>query len=310
MIYKIKHKQDVVRYDVGDTVFCDDIYLLDYLEGFSVICRRDSSGRLVHGSRFCELLDMKERSDFREYLYDERQDPLLLCTEVGTAIVNKYLTPSTLMVLVCFLEKEKRNGDLAKLAAGAGIDGLEIPSLYERGEERIVGARALLSDLRDVLQRLKLCLEEPFIPEGVQPRRTVQSFKDMVYRLSMLGGCSVELVCDKEIVCERSFDVCAFKGFLLSMLMLARRKSLSRGLRLEISSSSEGISARVIFETGEKARALSYPEVALFYDMAERNNMLFEASSDGGVLNVRFCPTRKDWSLLELKASVDFDWNS
>lgn len=309
MIYKIKHKVISETYPADALVFLDDVYVLNYLEYFSVVAKRDSSGKLVHGSSFCEILNVEERSELKTYLYDERTAPLILRTDIGTAIVSKYLAPSTLLFIVSFLCSEK-NGELLKLISKGKIREVILPSFYDKFDGRITNSKRLTSEFEFVMNNLNNLIEYPKIVKNIAPKNTVENFKNVVSSISDFCGCSVTVDYNAELVCDSTFDVCAFKGFLISMFMLARRRAFDRHAKLELASCSEGISARVIFLTDKNEELRSCSEIFVFRDIAERNNMLFEAAVENGVVNVRFCPTRKDWSLIELKSPSDFDWDS
>ncbi len=309
MKYKIKHKIIEDYYDSGDLRFLDDLYLLNYLDDFSVMAKRDSSSRLTYGSRFCELIALEDRAAFRRYFFDEISSPLILRTDVGTAIINKTLVASTLVAAVSFICSEK-NGEVADVALKRARGAVCFPVHYAPSEQRISNVKRLNDELFAVLNNYKSFLERPYIALNCAPKMTVENFKNTVRGISMLSGCSVRLFAYSDLICDKRFDANVFKGFLLSMLMLARRIAKDRSASLELTSCGEGVSVRVTFCTDERKRALSYPEILLFYEFADRNNMLIEASSTDGVINVRLCPTRKDWSIIGLKAPVLFDWNS
>lgn len=309
MKYKINHKLVKSFYSAEENIFIDDVYLINALDRFSVMSRRDSRGRLRTGDRFCELLSLSDRNELKNYIYDERQYTLVLKTDVGTALINKYLLASSLVLVVSFLCGEK-DDEVAMIACGLEDCKLSLPSAYCRSAKRIANVKKLKNDISAVVEGYIKHLEVPAVWVNNTPRTTVRSFQHIVKELSVISGCSVELICHAEIVCDEGFDLCLFKAYILSLFMLARRVSPERMARLEITKCSEGISARVLFFDKEARHALLYPEISFFWELADRNNMLFEASAKDGIVNVRFCPTRKDWSIVELKAPVDFDWNS
>lgn len=309
MKYKINHKIIEEYYDGGEMRFVDDLYLLNYLDDFSVMAKRDSSSRLTYGNRFCELIALEDRAAFRRYFFDEISSPLILRTDVGTAIINKTLVASTLVAAVSFVCSEK-SGEIADVALKRARGSICFPSQYAPSEQRISNVKRLNDELFTVLNNYKMFLEKPYIALNSAPKVTVENFKNVVRGISMLSGCGVRLFAYSELICDKRFDANIFKGFILSMFMLARRIAKDRSASLELTSCGEGISVRVTFCTDEQKRALSYPEILLFCEFADRNNMLFEASSKDGVIYVRLCPTRKDWSLIGLKAPVLFDWNS
>ena len=309
MKYRINHKLIKTVYNAEEKIFVDDMYLLNAVDSFSVMAKRDSGTRLKLGERFCELLDVADRSEFKNYIYDERQSTLVLRTDVGTALINKYLLPSALVLVASFLCDEKGD-DVAALACAGGEWEMSVPSAYQRSQRRIANVKKLRRGISEVIDTYTELLEVPAVWANSTPRETVFSFQNIVKALSYISGCRAELVCHAEIVCDKGFDLCAFKAYILSLFLLSRRISPERSARVEITRCSDGISARVTFSCEDGRHVLLYPEIACFYEFADRNNMLFEASAQAGTVNVRFCPTRKDWSIIELKAPVIFDWNA
>ena len=273
MTYKINHKIIKSSFEIAALKLCDDLYLLDATDDFSVVARRDSSRRLVLGSSFNDILDLEKRDILRSYFYNETDDPLVISTDVGVAVINKCISLSTLLLAVSFVDDE--------------------------------------SELDDVSKNTDEALEESCFYYAVPFKELNENFNKDIERLSRLSGCAVDLYLREYIFCDRSFDCSAFKGFLLSVLTLARRISKKRRARVELSSCLEGVSVRVSFDVvdGVSRDPLDYSEIAVFYAMADRNRMLFEASFEGGVMRLRFCPARKDWSLLGIKAYHEFDWS-
>lgn len=309
MKYKIKHKKIVKSYSADNVRFVDDLYILSYADSFSVISCRDGSARLKHGNRFFEIIDVEDRAELRSYVYSDSDAPLVLRTDVGTAMINKFLLPSTMIFLVSFLTDEKGASVLdvlRKVKNGCCV----IPDTYEGVCTEIRGSRQIENEINTVLNNYNTLLEKTYVPMDVSPKVTVEKLYEVVIGIAAFAGCSVDVTMDAELICFDTFDLCAFKSFLLCMLMLARKESNERRASLEITCCGTQISVRVIFDTECKKRALSFPEIRHFFDFADRNNMLFESFNDDGRINVRICPTRKDWTLIEFKAPIDFDWDA
>ena len=205
MKYKIKHKIIEEYYDNSSLKHVDDLYLLNHLDNFSVIARRDSSKRLAHGDRFFELIAIEDRTAFREFLFDYTEAPLLIRTDVGTAIVNKFLISSSLLCVASFLCSEK-NGEAAELAMRKFSDSFYIPKHYKRNEQKIDGVRMLSSDLSTVIKNYNEHLEKPYILDNDFPKNTVENFKRVVRGISSLAGCSVRASMIAELMTDRNFD--------------------------------------------------------------------------------------------------------
>jgi hypothetical protein len=309
MKYKIKHKIIEEYYDSSDLLHVDDLYLLDHLDNFSVIARRDSSNRLAHGDRFFELISIEDRTAFRKFLFDHTEAPLLLRTDVGTAIVNKFLVPSSLLCVVSFLCSEK-NGEAIELAMRKFPDSFYIPEHYERSEKRIDGVRMLNVDLSTVIKNHKYLLEKPYILDNDFPKNTVENFKRVVKSIFSLVGCNVRVSMIAELMTDGNFDTGLLKSFLLSMMMLARRIATDRTADIDFTTCGEGVLVTVSIKTEDPSGVPLYPEIQHFAGCAERNSMFFDAYTVNGIIKVQLSPNRKDWSLFGLKSPVLFDWDS
>ena len=309
MIYKIRHKHIKKNISAEDVRFLDDFYLVSYLDSFSVIARRDGNNRLVHGDNFCELLDVKDRAELKKYIYNDSELPLVLRTDIGTAIVNKYFIPSTLLYSVSFLSDEEGTQATDALLRRRS-DSLLFPEGYIQSDVKVKHINEIVDAVDKVTNSYKMLIEDPFVPMDRSPSITVEKLYNVINNISRFSGCSADVTMDAELICSDSFDLVAFKSYLLAMLMLARRTSKTRCASIEVTCFGQDVSVRVSFDANAACKALDHPEVNHFFDFADRNNMLFEASDDDGRISVRFSPSRKDWSLIHLKAPVDFDWDS
>lgn len=307
MIYKIKHKQIKKSFSAKEVRFIDDFYLVSYIDSFSVIARRDGGNRLIHGDNFFEFIDVIDRTQLKTYVYSDNEQPLVLRTDLGTAIINKYFVPSTLLYSVFFLRDEE-DGHLADILLRSKPDFVCFPEHYAPNDDGVKISKDLIAKARSVLDNYKTLIKDTFVPMDSAPRITVEKLYDVIEGISRFSGCAVDVSVDAEIICTETFDLVSFKSFLLAMLMLARRESISRSATVKVESFGCDVSVRVSFDS--VGSAINYPEVEHFLDFADRNNMFFEPYGGYGGFSVRFAPARKDWSLLELKAYVDFDWDS
>ena len=309
MKYKIKHKRMKRSFSAEDVRFLDDYYLVSYLDASTVVARRDSGNKLVQGDKFCELLDVRDRSELKKYIYNECELPLVLRTDIGTAIIDKYFTLTTLLYSVCFLCDEDDSRVIDTLLQ-IGSDEVLIPDHYIQGEGKVKRIKEIKNKLDCVLDNHKHLVKNTFVPKDASPKITVEKLYNAIGGLSKFSGCSVDVSMDAELICLECFDLVAFKNYILAMLMLARREARSRTASIELASLGQEIAVKVEFDTDSTCNAFDYPEVNHFLNYADRNNVLFDASNNDGHVAIRFCPSRKDWSLLELKAHIEFDWDS
>lgn len=295
------------RYTFVGEHFCDDFYLLDYIDNFSVISHRHSRERLTVGESFISLLGEDERAALKAYLYDESEGVLILATSRGSAIVDKRLTPSVQIVTVSFLCDEKRNGALCVLASAGACGNCATLDKY-RDESRKRFSRALRDDLGITLLRMQKCFEVDYMAMLGERGEVSESFDACVGNTVKLCGCDAELFCEGGLSLDERFDFYAFEGFLISMLLLARRMSPARSAKIKLDSCFDGVLCEVSFSVERDLNVFSVPEIFTFFEFANRQNMRFEASSEKCILRVSFSPSRKDWSYLELKKPYGYDW--
>ena len=62
-----------------------------------------------------------------------------------------------------------------------------------------------------------------------------------------------------------------------------------------------GTSVSIAFPSDKKISRVLNLDIAHFNAISDINNMIFESSFADGRFEVSFTPSRKDWSLLELK---------
>lgn len=303
-IYRVKHKMlDTFIFPKNVELF-DDAYLVSYPDSYLVVAQRASGNRIPLLTKFLDLLDVRERAILNEYLYAWEERPLVLRTDVGTAVIDKSMTPSTLLFIASFF-REEEDGELLELILQSGVKDLYVPDIYSSQQRSVKLRKSVLNDVSAVMNSINDCFANTKIYEFNPPRINVKKFNRAVRVMSDYSGCAVDLRCERDLICDGRFDAPMFNSYLFSLLSLARRLSPERRATVELSSSFlEGISARVIIEAEGLAHAFTYPEIVIFFNLAERHNMLFEAEKRNGKLTVRFCPNRKDWSYIGIKDSV------
>ena len=307
-IYKIKHKLINKSFSADNVRIADDFYLVSCLNSFSVIARRDEGSRLVHGDNLCELIDVRDRSELKKFMYNDSGLPLVLRTDIGTAIINKHLLPSTLLLSVSFICDEE-DTDVSDLILQKRADSVILPEYYTPSEKAIKHQRELINRVDNVLYNYKASIQDAYIPIDRAPRITVEKLYNTIEGISRFCGTSVDVTMHAELICQDIFDLAAFKSFLLAMLMLARQEALCRGADVEVTCMGRDVAVTVSFDAFNRDRT-KHPEIEYFFDFADRNNMHFENLSKDGRICVRFCPSRRDWNLIDLRAYIDFDWDS
>ena len=311
MNYKIEYKYNFNNYDdISELRLRDDLYMVDFRRGFEVIAARDASNRLVRGSYFTEILDVEAHRRLINYLFGYNEKPMLLRTELGEALIFSEIFASNSIFLASFLNSDKDDSTSRVLLAKKS-DEVVIPCEYTVEKRRIYKRDAeLVEDLDYVLKNTYKATKECLIPEYVESESNMELFKDIVMSAAKVAGCAVELSFSKPPVCDNRFDQRAFRAFLISVLMLSRKCAKTRMAKIEIANCSEGVAVGIEFDSVHPIAPRRTSEIDAFRQFAENNHMIFESAARGDLVRVRFCPSRKDWSLIELKSHVEFDWDN
>jgi hypothetical protein len=209
--------------------------------------------------------------------------------------------------MVSFINGE-RGTELFDLAAAGKIEGVDLP--YSRTKRAPVPRQRskIVSEFNEVLKTTTNLFSSariyPITLSDAEERVMLT-----VLNIAEFVGCPITLSCIGSARPNSWFDEKAFCGFLISTLCLAREKSKLRKADVRLSSCKDGTTVEVRFETFERINATRQSETAFFYDYADRNYMIFEHFSSEESFNVKFCPSRKDWSYIELKSDPPFKWD-
>ena len=288
-------------------IIFDDMYLVDALDGFSIIASRVHSQKEAPKNSLFDILSIETRSDLRLYLMSYEEKPLLLPTDIGSALINPFMFPSTRLLTVSFINGE-RGTELFDLATAGKIEGVDLPFTKRKSASVPRQIKEIVSQFNDVLKTTT----ELFSSARISPI-TASNAEEKVMATALniaeFVGCPINLYRIGSARPNTWFDEKAFCGFLISALCLAREKSKLRKADVRLSSCKDGTTAEVRFETFERIDATRRSETAFFYDYADRNYMIFEHFSDDNSFSVKFCPSRKDWSYIELKSDPKFKWD-
>lgn len=294
---------------LGDGAFCDDVYLVNGVDGFSVVGSRHSLHRLEVGDSFLSILDIEGRNLLKKLLSECNDKPFAISTLKGTAIIDPCISQSSLFFIVHFLNR-KHTGNmgaadsLEKLKSCMGIAGdLE-------GLKRADYDRAFATDLKSVMKNINTLSSNLMFITKCGVNTSVAKLNNLIKSATEIAGASASVEYLDDIILDDRFDYEAFVAFIVSLLMLCRARGATREAKINLSMCFEGVVAEVSFETLDKLSLLRSSEVRTFYNYAEVHNMIFEQSMKDGRLRVAFCPSRKDWSYLGVKRKLDFDWDN
>lgn len=300
----IEHRPKASTDDIR--TICDDMYLVDALDSFSIISSRvGSRKRLVTGSLF-DILSIESRSDLRLYLTSYDEKPLLLPTDIGSALITPSLFSSTRLLIVNFINQECET-ELFDLASKGKITGVSLPPSISSQTPAPRQRSKIISDF-DVVLKTTNILFSPTRADPISASDAEEKLAALILDIAEFVSCPISLFCSGSARPNNFFDEKAFCGFLISTLCLCREKSKPRKADVCLSSCKEGVTVEVRFETFEHLDATKQSETAFFYDYADRNYMIFEHFSNQNSFSVKFCPSRKDWSYIGLKSDQKFDW--
>ena len=300
---------ETVENDVTRFAFCDDIYAVDVSRGFSVVAHRCATARFVAGDDFRRALTPEEAEELRKYLVSFEARPMLLNTEQGAAIIYADAFPSTLNFLVCYPDSD-RDYALSTLAALAPELDIFVPPIYRAEEAAAKPDKKTEENIRRSMLRVESVFKRDELALASCGRAFADTLKRSVFDTAALAGCRVGLKCPLDIALGEGFDCYLFKIFLLLFFMTARENTYERRATVELKNGFEGLVIRAECELFAERIYKIMPLFNSVSAFSERYNIRCSCTLEQNRAEIEICPVRKDWSLLDLKSSFNFDWNS
>ena len=137
----------------------------------------------------------------------------------------------------------------------------------------------------------------------------------LMQALSQIAGAAVEIVRTHEPVdifpLPSSFDLNMFAFYTLVIFRLFRRFGKGTKISACIDTTSENLCIRYSFVTAERAgfnTATVSPEIRQCMALAARYEQVFSCNVSDSLFTVRFCPNRKEYSVLGVKAEAKLRW--
>ncbi|MBQ9079678.1 MAG: hypothetical protein IJY27_01250 [Clostridia bacterium] len=126
-----------------------------------------------------------------------------------------------------------------------------------------------------------------------------------------LVGCRLEVgeLDDIPSSTKNKLDTDVLAAFMLLLSILFQRESQTREARLDIKSASGSLVVQLSSRLYRESKILKQgivgcPELGECRHIADRYNMMFDCLlTPDGVLSVRFCPVRREWSHLGIKTT-------
>ena len=283
-----------------------DVYLVELTNRFSVISAPPRSRRLLLRSDISEILSFNVSHELRKYLLSYGEQPIIIPTLVGDALVLPQLFAACRTFAMVFFKGE-RTGALLRIAESERFceRALRLGECENTRVGRRDGVLAdELSSVLDVADRL-LC---GTVISAVDTKDEITAKFNMLFdTVADILGISVNLSIDADAEPDECFDSGLFNSFCISMLLMAQRYSGAESVDVHILRRDFGLSVEISFESLKKISRVSNSEIAHFAAISEANNMILESSFEGGRYKTCFTPARKDWSLLELKFPSNFE---
>ncbi len=304
------HRIEIDNTKALERIFCDELYLIDALDRFSIVAGRAGNvGDRERIERFGDIFGEEACAYLKEYLREYNKKPVLMKVRGGYALVHASIFPSTQMLLVNFI-REGRKTDFLNTAVlsvlSEDISLFDIPHSRKSnklGKETAAELARVVNDVNDLFRYFENRSYFSFTVSDDKLRTAIEAASSLV-------GCEVGLSVSGEVVCDSGFDKYSFGAYLLSMLLLCRRLGKTRKADIFVSYCKEGAAFEISFDTFEDISELDSKELSVMDALAQRNHMIFEYLSGGGVFRVRFCPVRKDWSVIGVKSDPEFVWDN
>ncbi len=300
---KNRYSETNINEPSGKRARIADLYLVELSGGLSVIATAGSSRKLTRGTDLSEILDFSVSDALRKYLLSYGEKPIVIPTFIGSALIFPQVFSSSRIFGVVFFKKEKR-GTLLRIASAKGFEG-RVGFLEETEEGRIrKWDEPLAEDLNNVLNIADAIMKNAEMTVFDGAPVLVEKLDSLIGILSEIVGISVELHIDEGIVADDGFDRKLFTAFALMMLSLAKSYH-ALAVRVRVYQKDFGLTAAFSFESTKPLSRVTSREIAHFNAISDANNMIFECDFKDGVSEITFTPSRKDWSLLELKFPND-----
>lgn len=286
--------------------FFSDCLLFDLADEGRIVACRCPAARQRTGESVFRLMSREAQLLLMAHLRAYASRPLLVETVLGVGVIVTGLVPSAALGLL--LIPDLSEADLLGLFSGEeGIEAVWQEALTERyrKEEPALldpnteAAHALRWEVECGSPRGETLWEEP----------GTWRISEEIHRWSRLAGCLVLLTSEEDSFARTRFDRGLFSAFLLTVLLLCRRVSSHRGIKLSLEPRGKEMTACVQIPL-RSARDVSEETAELLFlrSLADRRRIPFDYTVSDLLLCLRFTPIRPDWSYLGIKQPEDAEW--
>ena len=312
-IHKDAYKIEINNTEADCGSFFGDIYLVNVLEKFCISAKRESIDKGFKKRSFAELLNKETFVFLKEYLFSYPDKPLLIPTNEGYALVWGNIFPSTRMFFVDFFKAKDEEIFLKAVSLDFLDDIVLFDPLEKSSGNRSKNTRYVFDGLNYVMNNIETLFSKPESKMLISGAWCGEKLKWYIESAAALAGCKVDAYILPDVAFTPEFDTYMFGTYLLSMLLLCNRCGKTKCADITATSCKEGLAIEVSFELSSDfptSSVASLPEISPFTYLARKNNMMFDYLCKDNLLSVKFCPVRKDWSLIEVKSYLEFDWDS
>ena len=255
---------------------------------------------ILSGSIYDHLTE-STASDVRSYLGEYGKAPMIIPTNVGTAILNVALFPSTSIGILMFPLVTSES--LIRIGMTMYGDFFTFARELPKYPNRLTKLAKAQSD-KMVLWRsvYDTCFRgvESKAADGV--RRSISD--ELVARahgLSVLFSCPVNLQCGEEIFACGNFNFSVYTMILMLVMSIAKKFDCHRGVSLNVECVHEEIIVTAICSFRASTSAFEDGETRMIKELLDRKGMLCDITVAKDRLSVSASPINKEWSLLGLK---------
>ncbi len=241
-----------------------------------------------------------------EHLNGYEKQALLIDCDDKTCVCLPGLYPSSSLGIALLFDVQPLR--FWRIARECGAEDMIVQCKgFPEGHIRMTGDMRLLSaELGIFFEELRSCFFElDRLNRCINSSDIMKEIEKQCNRISYFAGCPVRIVSDS-VLSEALLDKIDFSlltAFVLTMLMAARKKAPRRSCEILLTPTDNSVTVSVTFKLPSHTSVER--EVLRWRHISNDKNMLFDVTSAGDTVTVRFNPCRAEWSLLGIKQELE-----
>lgn len=271
------------RYGDIRTAQClDDIYVLDVTVSLQVVAHRTGNACLKPGESFYSILEPGEQAAVKKYLIGIEQEPLLIKTKKGAAILIANMAYCTGFCLAIFPLVPQNT--LATVSDGEfrKFSPMELWKATAENLERTTHIKEILLELHKRILA--------FLPQAESASfasHSDESLQDLLLHVARYAGCPIAIFPSEASQRPLLYDRRLLCAFLLITLLYCRRTAPKREASVSLLAQGNRLEVKVSFEGKAELGRQSIPEIASLVNCSQRVGFPFRCYFEDG--NVCFC---------------------